>query len=583
MYSSTILTMRMINAKAIYYKYFQGEGEKNMKKKLVSLALVTCMVASLLAGCGSTGGTTTTSTTDSTVTTNTTTTAADTATDTTAAYTKAGADGEVVVGIAADPENMGPWSGMSMGRIAVLYTIYEYLVTTAGGETYGVLAKNYNKVDDQTYDVELYDNIHDTAGNPLTASDVVFSFNTAIATKNYGKLECVESVTAIDATHVEFKFNKTLEKGQFEDVMMECAIVTQAAYEASPDEMATDPVGTTAYAVTSYVPGSSLVLEDTGNYWQTDASLIHTTSAHNVPKITMSVITDASQMTVALQTHSIDISNWIPDSDIAKFQEGGDSAEGNSVAMIPDNITYDMEFNMSSDSVFQNDQNLRLAIAYAIDKAGLNDGAFNGNGWAVKDFANSNYVDYISDWDNQDYYDYNVDTAKAYLAKSSYAGQSLRLFYTTSAAADTLAQMIQAYLGEIGVTVELMPLDSMMAQSTQYDSTAFDLEMKQIGSTDYIVNQWKLCWDERDYKDITGGTANFVAGDTQLATLMQAALNVDTYGPESISAFHDYLVQQCYGFGMVQGTINIVHSSYISDVALDARNQLLPGACTLAE
>jgi len=107
--------------------------------------------------------------------------------------------------------------------------------------------------------------------------------------------------------------------------------------------------------------------------------------------------------------------------------------------------------------------------------------------------------------------------------------------------------------------------------------------MKSTGSTDYIVNQWKLCWDERDYKEMTGGTANFVVGDTQLATLMQAALNVDTYGPESISAFHDYLVKQCYGFGMVQGTINIVHSSYITDVALDARNQLLPGACALAE
>jgi len=551
-----------------------------MKKKLISIALVTCMIASLMAGCSKGSGTTTSKPTSAPTSTDT--SAPDSTDTTTANYTKAGGDGEVVIGIAGDPQNLGPWAGMSLGRIAVLFTIYEYLVTTAGQETYGVLAKSYQPVDSQTYDVELYNNIHDTAGNKLTAADVVFSFNTAIATKNYGKLESVESVTALDDYNVEFKFNKPLEKGQFEDIMMECAIVTQAAYEASDDQMAVDPIGTTAYAVTSYTPGSSLVLEDAGNYWQTDASLVHITSMHNVPKITMSVITDASQMTVALQTNSIDISNWIPDSDIAKFSEGGDSSEGNSVAMIPDNLTYDIEYNMSSDSIFADDANLRLAIAYAIDKAGLNDGAFNSNGKAVKDFANSNYPDYISDWDNQDYYDYNLDTAKAYLAKSNYKGQSLKMMYTSTATADTIAQMIQAYLGQIGVNIELVGLDAMMEQSSQYDSKAFDVLIEQTGSTDFIVNQWKLVWDARDYQELTGGTANFTKDD-QLQKLVEAALSVDTYGPESIDAVHQYLVKQCYGFGTVQGTINIVHSNYLKEVALDARNQLLPGACTLAE
>ena len=64
----------------------------------------------------------------------------------------------------ADPENMGPWSGMSQGRIAVLFTTYEYLLTRENGVAYGVLAKNWEAVDPKTYDVELYDYIHDAAG-----------------------------------------------------------------------------------------------------------------------------------------------------------------------------------------------------------------------------------------------------------------------------------------------------------------------------------------------------------------------------------------------------------------------------------
>ena len=358
----------------------------------------------------------------------------------------------VTVGIMADPENMGPWSGMSQGRIAVLFTTYEYLLTRENGVAYGVLAKNWEAVDPKTYDVELYDYIHDAAGNPLTASDVVFSFESAIATKNYGKLSVIDSVTAIDDYHVEFKFNKDLEIGEFENVMLECAIVTQAAYEASPDQMATTPVGTSAYLVESYVPGSEVVMKDTGNYWQTDESLVHGTSIHNAGEIHFSVITEASQHTVALQTNSVDISNGVPDTDISKFEEDGEFSEGNAVSIVKDNLTYDVEYNMSDKSVFKDDENLRLALAYAIDKDGINLGVFNGNGTAVKDFANETYPDYNTEWDSEDYYDYNVDKAKEYLEQSNYDGSSLRIEYINSGMNEMIAQMLQAYWGQIGVT-----------------------------------------------------------------------------------------------------------------------------------
>lgn len=487
----------------------------------------------------------------------------------------------VTVGIMADPENMGPWSGMSQGRIAVLFTTYEYLLTRENGVAYGVLAKNWEAVDPKTYDVELYDYIHDAAGNPLTASDVVFSFESAIATKNYGKLSVIDSVTAIDDYHVEFKFNKDLEIGEFENVMLECAIVTQAAYEASPDQMATTPVGTSAYLVESYVPGSEVVMKDTGNYWQTDESLVHGTSIHNAGEIHFSVITEASQHTVALQTNSVDISNGVPDTDISKFEEDGEFSEGNAVSIVKDNLTYDVEYNMSDKSVFKDDENLRLALAYAIDKDGINLGVFNGNGTAVKDFANETYPDYNTEWDSEDYYDYNVDKAKEYLEQSNYDGSSLRIEYINSGMNEMIAQMLQAYWGQIGVTTELIGYDQMIGQQEQYNADGFDILLKTTGSTDYIVNQWKLCWDKRDYEALTGGAANFTQDD-ELQSLMEAALSTETYGPESIEAFHDYLVEKCYGYGVVEGPINIVHSDKISEVALDIRNQILPGACTYA-
>lgn len=556
-----------------------------MKKKIVSVLLVSAMILTMLAGCSSSsdGDAADTSADSSSVSTSADSDESTTDSTASADYTKAGDVDEVVVGVLSDPENMGPWAGMSQGRIAMLFSVYEYLITREDGVAVGVLAKEWEQVDSYTYNVEIYDYIHDVDNNPLTASDVVFSFESAIATKNYSKLEVIESVTALDDYNIEFVFNKELEIGEFENVMLECAIVTQAAYEASEDEMATTPVGTTAYKVTSYVPGSEYVLEDTGNYWQTDESLVYTTSKHNVGKITFSVITESSQHTVALQTNSVDITNGVPDTDIDKFDEGGEYEEGHGVSIVADNLTYNIEYNMSSDSVFADDLNLRLAIAYAIDCDGLNEGAYNGNGWVVKDFGNSGYPDYISDWDDEEYYDYDPDLAAEYLAQSNYDGQTIRIMYITDVYFDTIAQMIQAYLMQIGIDdVELIPYDQQMFQSEQYDSTSYDILLKTNGSTDYIVNQYKLVWDARDYESMTGGTANYVVDDT-LQELMEACLSTETHGEESISAFHDYLYEQCYGYGLIQGTINVVHSNYITSVALDSRNQILPGACEYAE
>ena len=176
-----------------------------MKKRTLALALAVSMIASaLFTGCGAGAGKeaeTAQTAADAEEQSGTGESVQQEESSVAAADTKAVAGGKadsVTVGILADPENMGPWSGMSMGRIAVLFTTYEYMITRENGVAYGVLAKNWEQSDAQTYQVELYDYIHDAKGNPLTSKDVVFSFESAIATKNYGKLSVIDSVTAVD-------------------------------------------------------------------------------------------------------------------------------------------------------------------------------------------------------------------------------------------------------------------------------------------------------------------------------------------------------------------------------------------------
>ena len=106
--------------------------------------------------------------------------------------------------------------------------------------------KELTQVDELTYDVEIYDYIHDQAGNPLTASDIKFCYDTAKESGNLPKLASIESIEVLSDYVCRFRFVE-LAAGDLYSLLMECPIVTQAAYEASADQMATDPVTTSPY------------------------------------------------------------------------------------------------------------------------------------------------------------------------------------------------------------------------------------------------------------------------------------------------------------------------------------------------
>ena len=96
---------------------------------------------------------------------------------------------KVTVGLAGDPGNIGPFQGMSAGRIGILFTTYEMLMAKDATGKFGpVLMKEMTTVDDLTYDVEIWDYIYDQAGNHLTANDIKFCYDSAIATGNLPKL-----------------------------------------------------------------------------------------------------------------------------------------------------------------------------------------------------------------------------------------------------------------------------------------------------------------------------------------------------------------------------------------------------------
>lgn len=489
----------------------------------------------------------------------------------------------VNVGIEADPGDLSPWGPNNTGRTATTDCIYENLAHCVDGEIQGVLMKEYELADDESYmKVHLYENIYDSAGNHLTAADVKFSFEKCVEIGNIYGLSYIDSVEAVDDYTVQFNFNTTLYVYDLETLFETFYVVTQAAYEASPDGMATTPVSTSPYKVTDYVSGYILTMEKTNQYWQTDEALIHPRDRATVNKINYYIITESSQMTTALENGSIDMSWAVRTDDLPAFQAGGAQAENFWVYQVPDNLVSQIFCNCSEDKPTSN-LDLRKAIYYAIDTNVILQSVYNGNGTVTHDVARPKCPDYQETWANEDnYYGMDLDKAKEHLAAAGYKEGELTLSLmceATDAMSDT-AVLIQAFLGQIGIKAEINAVESSLLSTYQKDPTAWDLLIISKAASNYVTTCWKNCFSKTYFT--WGGTINF-AYDDELQKRIDAARLLSTHTDETVQAAHEYIIDMAYGHGMVNYYNNLIIPKNCSEVVLSYKNAIMPGACTYTE
>ena len=480
---------------------------------------------------------------------------------------------EVTVAIGADPSDLSPFTGMSMGRIAVLKTIYEYLVETdqMGVDAVPMIAKTWEKTGDRTYVVTIFDYVTDSAGNHITAADVAWSYNTGMAAGKMRPLGDVESVTATGDYTVEFVFKKEFGPGGLDKVLSECPIISQA-HEATLDQFATKPITTGPYVLKEYVPGSSLTFERRADYWQTDPSLRNLFSQANVQKIVFQVITEPAQHAIALETGTADISASVSGADIARFEGNA----GFTVFKFQDNLTQLLAFNGSEGSPFTKKE-LRQAVAYAIDTTAMCEAVSPGACAPTHTIGNSNFGGYLTKWDTEPYYDYDLDKAKELLAAAGYEPGELtvRLLAQNDSRSGLMAQIIQAALAELGITVEINQVEPPVYNELKLDPTAFDLSIDAAAGGDFIFSPWQLCYDQNRNN---GTTSNWFKDD-QLQALLDAASSPSGFTPENLDAFYQYDKEQVYSYGMLSYFNLVVGVDGITKVVRDTRGQIIPGAC----
>lgn len=513
-------------------------------KQFTALALAGCMAASMLAACGGAGSSAATS--GSTAGEGATSEAA--VTDTAPAAAEGSGlhnldDGVLDIGTTIKWDSLTPIRSQMANNAPWAYQVYETIITLDENKEYTPqVAKTWSVADDGvTCTVEIYDNVYDSAGNHITAADIVWMLELC---KEAGLKPCYSKIASVEATGdytVQIVLTQDM-VGALEAILTATYVVSQTAYEASEDEFATEIVSTAPYKVTEFTAGSTITIEKRDDYWQSE-DLINPATAANVDKITYHVITEASQAGIALETGELDGFMSLDPNTANQFVGNDDYG----MMATPYINGFQMFFSGDPSRAIASDVNLRQAICYAIDCEGLITGVFAGYGEKMHDSAANTAVGYLEKWAEEDYYPYDPEKAKELLAQSNYNGETLVLLAGSSSTVQRLTQMIQGYLAQVGITVELNLADQALLTSIRLDGSQYDMFINTVGG-DWLADHWSTRYDMNAYA--TGDAC--ARHDEVLAEMLYETWTQDGYTEENIDAVHAYIRDNMYGFGMVQ-------------------------------
>lgn len=480
---------------------------------------------------------------------------------------------EVNIGYGTVIDSLTPFRANVANDSPYFVQLYETLGVLDGNrEMQPYAAKSWETSDGGfTYTIEIWDTISDSAGNKITAADIVWFIEEAKARALKPIFAKVESVTQTGDYTLELKLTDN-KFGTIDTILMDVFVVSQAAFEASGDEFGSSAVSTSPYVCTEFTASASITFERRDDYWQDIENLPECVRPLQ-KKVNYKLITEASQLGIALETGEIDMAINIATETGAQFVNND-----NFVVDLSDGRSgWQVFFSGADTSPVANDVKLRQAICYGIDAQGLIAGLCSGYATQMWDVASPFTVGFNENWKNENYYEYDLEKAKALLAESGYNGETLTILSTSSAMASRLAQLLQNYLVAMDIKCEVNSVDMALYTSIRLDGTQYDMLINTVGEYS-LADNWSIRFDPAAYA--TGDATS--RHDYDLADLIYKAWTLEGFTEENINEVHEYLKENAIAYGLVNPQLFTVWSkaSGLSKAVTGARrNYIVPSAC----
>lgn len=486
----------------------------------------------------------------------------------------------VVIGLTNTVQTLQPFNGANPYYNMITGEVYQKLGqrhSLADGTFEKVLMKSYEQVDGTTYNVELYSDIYDSNGVNMKASDVAFCLAE-------NKAQGVSGAAFFDSAEVTGDYTLTVKLindslGAFETMCENDVIVTEESYKGSADGMATIPVGTGPYKVTEFTTGSKVVLVKDDNFWMAKSAeaKVIPSAAQNIPEIEFNFLTETTQMALAVENGTVQMAQWLNESIV----EDCKNVEGVTVDELMSPQICEILFNQTDASICS-DENFRKAVAYGVNSQAVVDNVLYGVGEVSKALGKAGQNGYNEAWETDyEYYPYDVEKAKEYLAKSGYNGQTIKIMIMSLPSFEAAAQVLQADLQALGITSQIDEYDDVtwgkyLPANTgyTYDITLHNVSMKGA----YLMQTLATYLDQNQYQD---GHNMEGAADPELQKLVDACMSTE-WTQEDYDKFYQYVYDHCLIYQWYNNAYSVAHINSIS-IPDDARGalkgELLAGAC----
>ncbi len=372
----------------------------------------------------------------------------------------------LVVGLSEDYHSLDPGRAYEPGGSLVHHSVYDTLVTFPSDSVSEILpnlAASWTISDDGlVYTFTLRDDVTFSNGDPLTADDVVFSFNRMKNLKDNPSFlaDTIASVEAADDLTVVLTLTQPdpaiLAKIIFDAFSIVNADVVRAnGGTDAPDAAETDTAeewfmnnsaGTGPYMVESYTPGVQTVLVRNPNYWD-EAPYFDRIIIRNLP--------ETSTQKLALEAGDIDIAMDVIADQLPSFEANPDievfSTQSDTLIFLLMNQDPEIGGPVSNRLV-------QRAIRYALNYDELR--FLSGKGANTP--AAMVPIGFAGALDPSEALSQDLDQARALLAEAGYLdGFAINLEYPDFNYIGTefgiVAQKVQADLAEVGINVTLVP------------------------------------------------------------------------------------------------------------------------------
>ncbi len=390
--------------------------------------------------------------------------------------------GEAVFVIPADAPTLDPHGSNDSATTNASSQIFETLTVYGDdGLPEPLLAESFEPIDDYTWEFVLREEVSFHDGTEFNAEAVRKSFNRLLdpvfASPRIAIFNMIAEVNVIDDYTVQFVTEFPFSPLPAHLAHNGAAIIAPSAIEEENDGGRTvdeNPIGTGPFKLESWQRGSEINFVRNDNYWG------------NLPPLDSLVFRVASEPSTRIamletgEANAVIISPLDPAS--VAIVEEMDHIEINRIQGT--RLNY-LGFNMQVEPF--NDVRVRQAISMAIDRDGIVDGIMDGQGIAANGPLSPRVFGSTQDLETLDF---DVEAARSLLAEAGFPdGFETSLFFAEGDAANaSIAELAQANLSEIGITVNIQPIE-----------WGAYLEMTAAGEHEMFILGWTTVTVDADY------------------------------------------------------------------------------------